>query len=289
MRGLGQELDRVFMTRSGGPVFEKAFDEGLALFCKGAGWEYLSMPGTKNDKWHGTDAALLSHLEEITANAGPLRLDFTHAFSHKDNMPLLWEPTPTKAVYAGQKLRYGIRIANASRGFPDPVIVVGIDADRYDVNCSDAQIRSAAKNNAEAILFEAGEALSAFTLLADNGYYDYLAAVADYEDHETDSGIYLPDTSRLSVNPEYGPGQAGFTHRPNGLCHAAINAASKLSVEGMCGSDPAKAMADAQRLAKAMDAIIPKPSKSPREIMAEKIKRLRENNVPAPDRDEPSY
>lgn len=282
--GIEQQLEYEWRTRAGGPVFETSFSEGLARFCRGAKWQYLPMPKTKNDLWYGTDAAMTSHLDVIAANAGPLRLDFTHAFSHKDNMPLVWTPTPTDVKFAGLPLQYGIRVANEKKGFIDPVIVIGIDADRYAVNCSDVQIRNAAARNAEFIMIEAGEALSAFALMSEPSYFDYMMEHADYEDHETDSGIYLPDTSRFAVNPHYGPGQDGFTHKPSGICRAAIRIAKDIASGSLSTDDPKEAMDTWRRLAAAEQKLTPSQGRDHMSVLQDKLARLRRDNEPVPDR-----
>lgn len=279
-----RQLENQWCARAGGPAFETAFNEGLAMFCQGRKWQYRSMPKAKNDLWYGTDAAMALHLDVVAANAGQLRLDFTHAFSHKDNMPLIWTPTPTDMKFAGLPLQYGIRVANKTKGFIEPVVVVGIDADRFDVNCSDVQIRRMAAKNAEFIMIEAGEALSAFTLMSEPAYFDYMMEHADYEGHETDSGIYLPDTSRFRVNPKYGPDQEGFTKRPSGTCRAAIRIAKDIASGTLATDDPQEVMDTWRRLAEAERRLTPVQGKDHMSILQDKLARLRRDNEPVPEK-----
>lgn len=196
-----------------GHEFEKAMAEPMAAYCLAEDIDYRIVSGTDEDIFGGTDCRVYGNLGAITSNAGILRMDFTSSFSGKtredgsfggkDNMPVLWSPS-SRIEIAGRPVKFGIRTGNSSRGFPWPVVVIGLDMPLKGADMS--AVRKGMAENAGKILREAGEALSAYTYMTEPAYAAWLGQAVE----EKLDGIRVPDVSRLT--PNYG-GLAGLRTR----------------------------------------------------------------------------
>ncbi len=217
-------------TASGYP-FEAAMTEPLTAYAVKNGFLSKVLTGTLEDKNNGTDIMMFDKLGLTTMNAGILRMDVTHNFINKDNMPLVWEPTPGLSL-RGQPIQVGIRTGNKTAGFEAPVVVLGVDMPRQDVNCQLSLIRRETAKNAGLYLAEAGEALAAYIYMTDPRYAAYL-------ENELDSGnedLFIPDTSRL--HPNYGGKGTLHTGRKSAQTISGISLARSLATEQMAQCRP---------------------------------------------------
>lgn len=177
-----------------GHEFEKAMAEPIAAYCLSEGLDHKIVTDTREDWFDGTDFRVYSGLDMLTYNSGILRIDFTHDFDGKDNMPVTWDPTPG-LMLRGRPLKFGIRTGNTVEGFKEPVVVIGVNMPREDVNATLSLIRREVKANAQSILYEAGEALAAYAYMTNPAYRVWLD---DAKEHDPD--IWVPDCSRLEPN-----------------------------------------------------------------------------------------
>lgn len=216
-----------------GRPYENLMAEAMAAYCIKNGIEFRKVTGGPEDKYGGTDFRIYSCLDLLTADAGILRMDFTAAFSHKDNMPLIWTPESPIMQLKGTPLKFGIRTGNKAHGFDYPVVVLGVDASRnegdsgdIDVELVSGQIMSNAVKYAPAIISESGSALSAYVQMTNPDYAAWLES-----DEAASLDLLLPEANLLSPNYE---GLRGFkTDRPTGETRRGIQAARQLAFDSM--------------------------------------------------------
>lgn len=219
-------------TPSGRPFESKICESFIDYFKSRADVSLKQTTGEIDDTRRGTDLIVAGDLRDIAFGLKALRVDITHNFKGKDNMPAVWDATPGDTLkLGGHPLKFGIRVANNTAGFDMPVVVVGIDAGREDVNGMMHELRRYASSKAEYIMLEAGEALAAYTKITDAAYKTYL------DGHAEDLGT--PDASRLKLNIE-GLDKIS-TRNPTPLFEKGIAAALALS-KGL-GSRDADAVA----------------------------------------------
>lgn len=187
---------------SSGKPYEDVMAKALSACCIKNNCAYKTIIGTEEDRFWGTDFRIYGNLSILTSNAGILRMDFTTAFSAKDNMPLIWEPYDEIEIQSGIPLKFGIRTGNKSHGFKEPVIIVGFDAignedseKDVDVAIVKNSIQAFAAKKASSIIFEAGQALAAYHYSAEESYRKYV-----YDNLDEDNGLWEPDISRLKPN-----------------------------------------------------------------------------------------
>ena len=108
-----------------------------------------NMGGTRMDKEEGTDFL-----------CGEIRLDATMNFSDKDTMPFIAD-TGIPATKM-QNFLVGVRHGNTYRGytgFPQPVIVIGVDMDSYTYHQCDNEVIANAEKHAEELMDFASDCL----------------------------------------------------------------------------------------------------------------------------------
>lgn len=130
-----------------------------------------------NDRLRGTDLKLVDYRAVLAPYAGHLRLDITHDFSGKDNMPILVAPAkPVVLTDAAPELKFGIRVGNKTKAFDDPVVVVGMDADPKTIRRIEEHggFYSALRAKMPAILRTAGDAVQEYRRLTDPDYRAFL-------------------------------------------------------------------------------------------------------------------
>lgn len=130
-----------------------------------------------NDRLRWTDLKLVDYGAVLAPYAGHLRLDITHDFSGKDNMPILVTPAkPVVLTDAAPELKFGIRVGNRTKAFDDPVVVVGMDADPKTIRRIEERggFYSALRSKMPAILKTAGGAIQEYRRLADPDYRAFL-------------------------------------------------------------------------------------------------------------------
>lgn len=232
-----------------GGAYEQAMAEPLMDFCVKNNFPCKILTGTKEDTHGGTDLRVYGGLGLLTSNAGILRIDITQnfsgktgpdgSFSGKDNMPVLWQATPG-LTQRGQPLKFGIRTGNKTQGFDWPVVVIGTDMSREDANSTVDFIRRETARDAEKILYEAGEALSAYMYMTEPAYKKWLDEATDENMSDAERAAWLkknpgcddmmlPDTSRLMANYD---GLRGFQTRTRSIqtvrgLNLAMNLAEK--------------------------------------------------------------
>lgn len=130
-----------------------------------------------NDRFRGTDLKIIDYGAVLAPYAGHLRLDITHDFSDKDNMPLIVKPDkPIKLINAAPELKFGIRVGNKTKSFDDPVVVVGMDADPKTLRQIEEAggFYSAVRAKMSQILLTAGGAIQEYRRLTDPDYRTFL-------------------------------------------------------------------------------------------------------------------
>lgn len=184
-----------------GRPYENMMAEAMGAYCIKKGIAAKSVVGTQEDEYWGTDFKVYGELDTVTGNSGILRLDFTTAFSEKDNMPLIWTPQTEIEQLKGHPLKFGIRTGNTKEGFNYPVVVIGIDAsgnedpdDDVDIELVMAALQSNTAKHAGAILYEAGMAMAEYTYRTKPEYVTWCETEEGQE-----SGI-VPDGCSLSPN-----------------------------------------------------------------------------------------
>lgn len=123
----GQDL-----SERAGTLFEKKFREYVNKFTKSRKGVSLADYDADEDHNNGTDIMLLN------ADGSALRIDPTCFVTGKDNMPFVVGPDQYKAAgwpaltLNHHPVWFGIRTANSNSGFPEPVVVVGVDMKGYE-------------------------------------------------------------------------------------------------------------------------------------------------------------
>lgn len=142
---------------------------------------YSHHPGDANDLFRGTDLKLVDFSGIIGKYTGHLRLDITHDFSGKDNMPLIAaQKNPIMLGGGKYPLSIGIRVGNNTKAFDDPVIVMGMDATPRQVKeIEDGSFYAGLRDNMQKILMTAGDAMQEYTRLTDPDYRSFLERKKD--------------------------------------------------------------------------------------------------------------
>lgn len=182
-----------------GSDYETAMSEAMAVYCRNNKIPYHKMTNTVLDKHHGIDFLIGKDMSKDRNGLGFLRIDFTHNFKNKDNMPLLWETSISdkNLMVRNKPLQFGIRTDNKTSGFEEPVIVVGIQNDTESTNLQLADIRKELRKpeKINAILEQTCLAMSAYRYETQQAYQKYVNekyATGEYED--------LPETELLHPN-----------------------------------------------------------------------------------------
>lgn len=174
-----------------GKRYERAAVGGYVDYCRKRGIACESTIDTEEDRKRGTDFIIENGQDVGDYDIGTLRIDVTHDFKNKDNMPLIWDPTPGDAMrqYA-RPLQFGIRVANETAGFREPVAVIGVSAGNDEMALILKGLREETMGKASYVLWEANEMIAAYRLMTDPSYESML------------QDDIRPDTERLSPNYE---------------------------------------------------------------------------------------
>lgn len=259
-------LDSINKNGKGRP-YEAMMAKALAAYCIKNDIQYRTVIDTKEDKYKGTDFRVYGMLDTWTSMSGILRLDFTSAFDKKDNMPLLWTPGREIQQITGHNLQFGVRTANKTAGFEDPVIVIGINAsnnddpdDDVDIELLEKQIMATTAKNAAAILSEAGQCMAAYGYLTEPRYVEWLGGELEKDDLASD--LWIPDTSRLMPNVN---GAKYMTClRPNYIAVNGANAAKDILARYAASQpDGSKEQAGAMSAWREFDTAYPNPVLKP--------------------------
>lgn len=137
---------------------------------------YPHRPQDANDLLRGTDLKLLDLGAVVAPYAGHLRLDVTHNFDRKDNMPLLATPKKPILLYNQYPLQIGVRVGNKAKAFDEPVIVLGLDATPGQIRDIEERgsFYSSLRSHMPSILMAAGGAVQEYRRLTDPDYKQFL-------------------------------------------------------------------------------------------------------------------
>lgn len=193
--GVLNQIEYLDSHTKSGENYESVITDAIASYCEPKNISYKKTTGTDEDKYEGTDLRIQGHLDDLAFNAGVLRLDITHNFSGKRHMPVVWQTTPG-LTQRNQQLQFGVRTGNGVTKFDNPVVVIGINAPKEDINATLNFIKSELLSDpkkTERMLYEAGEVLAAYTYMTNPRYRKYIERTA------TDT-MDLPNIHQMTMN-----------------------------------------------------------------------------------------
>lgn len=187
-----------------GMIKDFARDENKVRMKSGSRDLLQIIPYSKEeDKKRGTDI-MIKDPSGFFGVDGILRIDITHNFGEKNNMPVTAVDTTMIISHVmqggtGNKFRfqYGVRTGNLRENFEVPVAVVGFDMRPkiYEVFERDPVAQSNFHKQIYEILNMANDTLQAFCYAADPSYKEWMDKIADPDE--------LPDPTLLIPNRTY--------------------------------------------------------------------------------------
>lgn len=182
----------------------KDFAKEENVYRRNAGKELIHvLPYSKTeDERHGTDIMFHDKSGFFGIN-GYIRMDITHNFNSKDNMPFVAnvsknEKLMIKGLYGHEwEFNYGIRIGNPHENFKAPVIVIGFDMKPEEYKCfdKDMQAQENLMSNIYEIVNMSNDILQSFCYQTDKKFRKMMDAVLDEDER--------PDPELITFNDKY--------------------------------------------------------------------------------------
>lgn len=182
----------------------KSFAKNENVYRKKIGEELIRvLPYNKSeDEYHGTDIMFCDKSGFFGRN-GYIRMDVTHYFKSKDNMPFVANiPNDEKLMIEGLDVRrwefnYGIRIGNPHENFKSPVIVIGFDmsASEYERFEDDMKAQRNLASSIYEIVNMSNDMMQSFYYQIDPKFRKETDAALDENER--------PDLELITFNKEY--------------------------------------------------------------------------------------